>query len=317
MTLFQLRIFSMATRMSFQKVAEELYISPPSVTKYISSLESELQRPLFIRNRNKVVLSEFGREFLPYADDILDKEDSALEFVGTRTKQQQTIAIGVDYLLRSERWDRFYLSLIRARNSFREQRQGWNVSYRFLNFAEMRVNLNEGKTDFSLIEINNSEMPATLAPSFHYKEIFRHNYLLAIPSSMKTKHTLAGDLTEDIEKVGTLMFVNDPASKKLAIDFNAESQIKSKLTPLSHWGEVLMKMASGDGAALLAEEYRDAAIMAGGLIYPLLSERLSTSIYAIWRNQHENKIAQEFISILHQEFSNNRDKTFYSTEISL
>ena len=128
-TLLQLRIFLMATSKSFQKVAEELYISPSSVTKYISTLESELQNILFIREHNKVTLSEFGRDFLPYANEILKKEEEALRFVGGHVRSIQTISVGIDNLLRSERWDQFYRALILTKNHFTNEYQDWNVQY--------------------------------------------------------------------------------------------------------------------------------------------------------------------------------------------
>ena len=302
MTLFQLRIFSMATRMSFQKVAEQLYISPSSVTKYISSLESELEKPLFIRDRNKVMLSEFGKDFLPYANDILEKEDAAIQFIGTRSRQQQTLSVGIDLLLREERWDHFYIPLIQAKNSFIERNQEWNILYKFLGFPELRIHLNKGKTDFSLVEICNSEFPATLAPGFNALKILQNNYILVIPANVKQGYALTGSLTEDLLHVESVSYINDPASKKLALDFSAEFRTVSKLVPVSHWGEILMKMASGESAALLPEKYRDIATFAKGKVYSLPSEKFSTGIYAIWREDHNGEKRQEFLDLLQKQF---------------
>lgn len=302
MTLFQLRIFSMATRMSFQKVAEELYISPSSVTKYISSLESELEKPLFIRDRNKVMLSEFGKDFLPYANDILEKEDAAIQFIGSRARQQKTIAVGIDLLLREERWDHFYIPLIQAKNSFIERNQEWNILYKFLGFPELRIHLNKGKTDFSLVEICNSEFPSTLAPGFNAQKILQNNYILVIPATLKQKYTITGDLSKDLLNIESVLYVNDPASKKLALDFSAEFRTVSKLVPISHWGEILMKMASGESAALLPEKYRDIATFARGRVYTLPCEKFSTGIYAIWCKDHNGGKSQELLELLQKRF---------------
>ena len=301
-TLLQLRIFLMATSKSFQKVAEELYISPSSVTKYISTLETELQNILFIREHNKVTLSEFGRDFLPYANEILKKEEEALRFVGGHVRSIQTISVGIDNLLRSERWDQFYRALILTKNHFTNEYQDWNVQYQFLDFTELRVNLTQRKTDISLVEINNVEIPTTLGPGLGSMELFRKRYLLVIPDAYAKTHYLTGSLQEDLEQVDSIMYINDPAAKRLAIDLTAGFKTFSRLIPLAHWGEVLVRMASGGGAALLPETYREIAALAGGHIYTLPDERLSTSIYAIWHRNKNSAIQQVFLNELHQEF---------------
>lgn len=56
---------------SFNKAAEALYLSQPSISARIRSLENDLTRELFFRDRNKCVLTDAGKSFLPYAEKIL------------------------------------------------------------------------------------------------------------------------------------------------------------------------------------------------------------------------------------------------------
>ncbi|MDR6885465.1 LysR family transcriptional regulator [Bacillus sp. 3255] len=56
---------------SFNKVAEVLFLSQPSVTARIQSLERELDCRLFDRLGKQVQLTEKGRQFLPYAQQLL------------------------------------------------------------------------------------------------------------------------------------------------------------------------------------------------------------------------------------------------------
>jgi DNA-binding transcriptional LysR family regulator len=56
---------------SFNKAAEALYLSQPSISARIRSLENDLTQVLFIRDRNKCVLTDAGKSFLPYAEKIL------------------------------------------------------------------------------------------------------------------------------------------------------------------------------------------------------------------------------------------------------
>lgn len=56
---------------SFNKAAEALYLSQPSVTARIKSLEQELDCKLFDRQGKQVQITEDGKRFLPYAQQLL------------------------------------------------------------------------------------------------------------------------------------------------------------------------------------------------------------------------------------------------------
>lgn len=66
-----------ADRLNFTKAAEELYLSPPTVTHHIQTLEAELKTPLFIRNSKMVRLTEAGQGFYNDAKEILAKIEIA------------------------------------------------------------------------------------------------------------------------------------------------------------------------------------------------------------------------------------------------
>ncbi|RKP54052.1 LysR family transcriptional regulator [Cohnella endophytica] len=56
---------------SFNKAAEALYLSQPSVTARIQSLERELDCRLFDRQGKQIQITEEGKRFLPYAQQLL------------------------------------------------------------------------------------------------------------------------------------------------------------------------------------------------------------------------------------------------------
>lgn len=56
---------------SFNKAAEALFLSQPSVTARIQSLERELDCKLFDRLGKQVQITEEGKRFLPYAQQLL------------------------------------------------------------------------------------------------------------------------------------------------------------------------------------------------------------------------------------------------------
>ena len=79
MTLNQLRYFQAVARaLNFRAAAEELYISQPSLSRSIDSLEQELGVMLFERAGRGISLTGSGRLFLEYTNRILDECDIAI-----------------------------------------------------------------------------------------------------------------------------------------------------------------------------------------------------------------------------------------------
>lgn len=65
--------------LNFTKVAEKCFISQSAVSQHISNIEKEVGFLLFNRTKNKVELTEAGKEFLKEASIIVQKYESAVE----------------------------------------------------------------------------------------------------------------------------------------------------------------------------------------------------------------------------------------------
>lgn len=76
---------------SFQKAADALYITQPTFSSRIKSLENDLGCQLVNRKRRGVELTEKGEKFLPYAVRIFD---IYLEMQDTLRQEGQDIVIG-------------------------------------------------------------------------------------------------------------------------------------------------------------------------------------------------------------------------------
>jgi len=73
MNLNQLEAFvQVAEGGSFSKAAKELFLTQPTISSHISSLERELNARLFVRNTKEVSLSEDGIKLYKYAKQMLD-----------------------------------------------------------------------------------------------------------------------------------------------------------------------------------------------------------------------------------------------------
>jgi DNA-binding transcriptional LysR family regulator len=69
----QLQAFTeVARRGSVSRAAEALFVTQPTLTARLKSLEREIDATLFVRSQRGMRLSEAGRAFLPYAERTLD-----------------------------------------------------------------------------------------------------------------------------------------------------------------------------------------------------------------------------------------------------
>lgn len=70
-----------AETQNFSRASEQLFVTPSALSKAISSLEQELNFPLFEKSGRNSVLTEYGRTFKEYVDQALDCIDNGLAAV--------------------------------------------------------------------------------------------------------------------------------------------------------------------------------------------------------------------------------------------
>ena len=95
-TLQQLRILkAVATEKNFTKAAEVLYISQPSLSKQIKTLEKNLDILLINRENNKISLTENGEVFLQYSERILALcEESCRALIDLKNGDRGNLTVG-------------------------------------------------------------------------------------------------------------------------------------------------------------------------------------------------------------------------------
>lgn len=85
---------------SFNKAAEALYLTQPSITARIQTLERELEGPLFHRDGGKqIVLTERGKQFLPYAQKILHAYQEISSTLREQPHTENSLTIGCTLLM--------------------------------------------------------------------------------------------------------------------------------------------------------------------------------------------------------------------------
>jgi DNA-binding transcriptional LysR family regulator len=95
-TLQQLRILkAVAAEKNFTKAAEVLYLSQPSLSKQIKTLEKNLDILLINRENNKISLTENGKVFLQYSERILALcEESCRALIDLKNGDRGNLKVG-------------------------------------------------------------------------------------------------------------------------------------------------------------------------------------------------------------------------------
>ena len=76
MTLLSYQVFmAVVEQESFQKAAQALQLTPSAISHAVASMESELGSPLFVRSRQGVYLTNYGKELFPYIKNVLNSDE--------------------------------------------------------------------------------------------------------------------------------------------------------------------------------------------------------------------------------------------------
>ncbi|QQK77383.1 LysR family transcriptional regulator [Salicibibacter cibarius] len=79
----------------FKKAAERLGYAQSSVTTHIKELEKEMEIPLFDRLGKTVILTEAGKRFYPFVDEMINLYHQSIEAVRGDEEYSGTLIVGV------------------------------------------------------------------------------------------------------------------------------------------------------------------------------------------------------------------------------
>ena len=156
---------------NYGRAAEAMYISQSTLFNHIRSLEADIGAPLFDKQGRKIVLSEYGQLFLPYANTIVDaSEEFANILQDSRAKKDSVLRIAIQYPI---------TELIQA---FRKQHSHYGIL--FLDSQAPTEMLTEGSCELAFIR---NATPET-HPEYHVMPYLSD----AIVAAVYSGHPLAG-----------------------------------------------------------------------------------------------------------------------------
>lgn len=83
---------------NYSEAADRLFLSQSALFKHIKSLEAEIGVPLFNRIGKRIVISDFGQMFIPYASETIKSYDLFMKEVEyKRSETSNLVLIGTQY----------------------------------------------------------------------------------------------------------------------------------------------------------------------------------------------------------------------------
>ena len=147
MTLQQLRCFiTLAKTLHYTDAARQLYLSQPSLSYAISTLENELGVKLFTKSGSTIILTEYAKELLPYATVAVNSADAGYERI-KQMKNPTSFRLGYIYSISYDFLPKF-LNLIPS------------VS----NSSDVTFSFVQGQYEDIIAQLNNGELELAFTP---------------------------------------------------------------------------------------------------------------------------------------------------------
>ena len=200
-------VIAVAECRSISQAAEVLYISQPSLSRYLSNLENELGFSLFVRTINGTELTEAGKIYLKYAKEIKLLRGT-MEYELREFQRKTTNRIRVGMTLNSAS-----LSAYNVAEKVKKRYPGCDVEMYNIMSKDIEEALREGKYDFAI-------GPALEMSSDFEIDIFaREPYILIVPER--------SDISAYAEKGNKSLFLKVDLGKLPKMDFILQEETTS------------------------------------------------------------------------------------------
>ena len=299
MNLKQLEAFvHVAEGGSFSKAAKELFLTQPTVSAHISSLEKELNVRLFIRNTKEVNLSDDGRELYKYAKQMIDLQKkieerfSAKKEAGKHCISIAASSIPAQYLLPKV--------LLRFNEKFPDEQ---------LRIIESDSSEVVTKVVDHMVDVG---FTGTVLEKKHCKYLpFYKDELVIVTPATEKYLTLQDEMTDDISWINQEAFImreegsgtRKEAEKQLQ---NAGVAVESLNVIASIGNQEAIKKAvrQGMGISVMSRLAAEDEIEAGKLlIFPIPGSSEGRDINLVYNKNYElSRSAERFIRVVKEVY---------------
>ena len=175
-------VIAVADCQSFSKAAEKLYVTQPSLSQYIHSIEKQLGVQLFDRSSSPIRLTDAGKLYVSWARRLLtmeeDMNNALSDLMGMQTG---SVRIGASSF-------RVRCLLARSIAEYHEQHPGIHLSIEEADMRQLRELLGAAEIDFAIGTVSFEER------NFHTETLAAERLYLAV----SPKHPLTAHLPEPL-----------------------------------------------------------------------------------------------------------------------
>ena len=283
MEIRTLRYFLVVAREeSFTRAAEQLFISQPTLSKQLKSLEEELGKKLFVRHSFSVELTEEGRLLRTLAEDMITLEEKIKSSIRTL----EDVTGGDVYLGLPDSYQVRYVARI-----IKELKESYpNLHYHITSGDTLQVtdSLDKGILDFAVLvePPNYDKYNSLMLPLADYFGLI----MQADDELAKNEYITIDDL------VGLPLFCSEQSWKADITRWCGNRINELKLEGSYHLPyNASMFTKEGLGYLLTFENLIDTSEK-NGLVFRLLKPKLECKMYLIWKkNIKLSPIAQRFL----------------------
>jgi DNA-binding transcriptional LysR family regulator len=278
---------SLADNLNFTKSAEHLYISQPAFSRKITRLEEEFECKLFTRNKRTVELTEYGRVFYEYANDIYAAYSKwNLNLKRLKSKKSGRLRIG------------FLQDL--PHNLFPDSVQKFQADYDQIELNFMDCSM----TDIiDKLLCNEIDIGFSLSEEAYAHEKISHIVLAQIPLcvAMPDNHRLSDRAAIDLDELREEPFVMisvdnyGPGSRHIKSLCNFRGFEPNIAAFTTFVPSLLILVKSGIGITIVAQTAKQIA-PEGVKLTPLSSDVPPTKLVLLWKTSNSNPAIPEFIN---------------------
>lgn len=311
MELKWIRAFTvLAKYLNYNKAAASLYISQPTLSKYILLLEENLGVRLFDRNKKRVVLTLAGQKFLPRANEIVRLMDEVCMEYETESifeKKPPVLKIGLDKYLH---WcDYKSCHIGEVLEQYKQKYPDTLLQFVFQDLQELINSSKAGTIDAALTILYDKNMEQYRFLSAKETEsctILSTEMCLLVPGVMKSR-ILSGEILESV--LGNLKYCCIDGDTEFVIQRLAglaQTSIHPVIEYLANWGEILTEILMNRGFAMISLDAgkKIECDEIGCIPYSELGITEQVSLVAFWQKQVSGKVSE-----LVNEFLERNQKT--------
>ena len=300
MELKQLEAFvSVAEAGSFSGAARRLFLTQPTISTHIATLEKELKIRLFERTTKSLSLTEDGKKLFQLASRMLEIRETMLEY--SKEAGENVVRVGASTIPSG------YL-LPKVNEKFIKKHKNCHIAMKYGNSREIEEMVCDGTVAFGVIgkESDRSELESRL--------LCEDELVIAVPAN-RHYEKLIGSAASREKKLGMLLknpviLREDGSGTKYAAEKLMEELGSGEVILRSNDQEAIKQMVAGGLGVSIMSAYAVADMVENGkmLTFPIGGEA-PRSFYIISRKDAHLKDAdREYADIAMNIYKNRREK---------